>query len=398
MQDKFDAIVLSGGGAKGLLTLGALHYYHGKGVFDLEHALIYSGTSVGSVICLLLSIGCTPFEIFTKVYAIDHVFDLKKCDNIWEIVEKMGVLPIDVILDKIRPIVYQKLKQKYDWQKDDKYPTLKELKDLTGKTLIITVSNVTQIKGEYFSAETKPNVSCIDAIGYSCCLPIVFQRIKCDDCYVTDGALMDNLPLIPVDDGKIKILAIVIKGTDMSWPDDKFVGYFYRLMAILSRSSTELRCLTAKDNTTLVKINYTDISTFDFNISKEKKMKMFKHGFQVAKRHDEGYDEDISHNLEEKNILHIDSGVLHLNQCANMCLRNMIDGDVQVSQEDIEMDKIIFESIEKYRHPIKKVDVDSVDIVENNITSFEEYNNIIKNNIESDADAKKNVDNVTLNF
>ena len=94
-------------------------------------------------------------------------------------------------------------------------PTLKELYDLTGKTLVISVSNVTKMKSEYYTPLTKPNINSITAIELSCNLPIIFQRIFLfEGDYIVDGGCLDNFPHKHIDDGKMKILAIVTTGTD----------------------------------------------------------------------------------------------------------------------------------------------------------------------------------------
>ncbi len=40
-------------------------------------------------------------------------------------------------------------------------PTLEELYEMTNKVIIITVSNITKMKCEYYSYKTKPNLSCV---------------------------------------------------------------------------------------------------------------------------------------------------------------------------------------------------------------------------------------------
>lgn len=49
-----DTIVLSGGGIKGIGQLGALHYCREKGYLDMLRVNTLAGTSIGSIICLLL--------------------------------------------------------------------------------------------------------------------------------------------------------------------------------------------------------------------------------------------------------------------------------------------------------------------------------------------------------
>ena len=62
-------LILSGGGIKGLATLGALKY-----LFDNEILVkpeIICGTSVGAGIGFLLILGYTPQDIYNLFYSID---------------------------------------------------------------------------------------------------------------------------------------------------------------------------------------------------------------------------------------------------------------------------------------------------------------------------------------
>ena len=58
---KFTRLVLSGGGSKGLAMLGALHYIHENNGLDSINE--YWGTSVGSIIILLLSVYIFSFVL-----------------------------------------------------------------------------------------------------------------------------------------------------------------------------------------------------------------------------------------------------------------------------------------------------------------------------------------------
>ena len=61
----YNKIILSGGALKGLLTLGSLQYVYDNN--NLNDVTQYIGTSVGSIICFLLSIGYTPVELIVSI-------------------------------------------------------------------------------------------------------------------------------------------------------------------------------------------------------------------------------------------------------------------------------------------------------------------------------------------
>lgn len=375
-NNKFQAIVLSGGGSKGILHLGALTYYYEQELYDGSVCAIYAGVSIGAVINLLLVCGYTPMEIFTEFYTnISNLIDVKDFNDIQNVIQNIGLLNIDVFSIKIEDLVKAKLHSEHT-------PTFRELYNLTNKTLIISIANVTKMKCEYFSHITRPDVNVMDAIKFSCNLPIIFQRILYEECYLVDGGLMDNFPLKQIDDGCIKILGLVITGNvdlmntevnesvinpyilsnvniindvdihinkdtnsnatiigndtlkldDEVTPFDQnpnivkknnddatssvitplandlfqkinthisnFIKYMYRLVVMPMRANTELRYNLAGENVTLLKLNYENnaISLFEFNMTKEKKMDMFVHGYKLA----EEYQKDIDSNLYSK--------------------------------------------------------------------------------------------------
>src|SRR5579862_6285185 len=105
-EEKYKAIVLSGGGSKGLFTLGALQYYYEKKLID--EVEIYAGTSIGSVICLLLVCEYTPMELFTKIFSVEYFFDILDFNTISDIIQFMGVMSIDRFTDKLKELVEDK--------------------------------------------------------------------------------------------------------------------------------------------------------------------------------------------------------------------------------------------------------------------------------------------------
>lgn len=276
---KFETVVLGGGGIKGFFTLGALHYHHEKGSYDMNLATTYCGTSVGSAISLLLVCGYTPMDIFTDIHNQSKIFDLPVKVSIWDITEHMGLIPIESLTKKIGPLVEKKFGY---------IPTLLELYNATGKKLIATVANVSKMICQYYSYETEPNMLCTRAIELSCSVPIIFYRNQHEDEYIVDGGLVNNFPLEYVDDGKKKILAIATVGSENAKNDDDLISYFHKLLSMPMRANNEFRMSMCKENTTLVTIKESSHAKeekkgiFTFEVDSNKRMEMFLHGYQTA--------------------------------------------------------------------------------------------------------------------
>ena len=275
----FDMVVLSGGAKRGILALGVLHYYFEKGQYNPVNTHTYSGSSIGSVIGLLLICGYTPMEIFVEIYKTDNLFDMT--GNMETMITNMGIMSMSNFIGRIGELVKAKM--------NNDIPTLSELFEITGKTLVVTVGNITKFKCEYYTHKTRPNLLCVDAIKLSCNLPLIFTRIKYDNNYICDGAFMDNFPIKYVDDGIQKILAIVTQGNDLNniYDDTKFIGYLYRILSMPIHANTELRCEGCRSNTTLIKVKWDSGEDSTLLItSTSEKMNMFLHGIETAEYYD----------------------------------------------------------------------------------------------------------------
>lgn len=283
----FDAVVISGGGTKGILALGSLHYYYEKGLYRPGGHLAqkisgyesncdeYAATSIGAVISLLLICGYTPMEIFKEIYSMESFFSVTDCHNFWNVINYMGLMSINGFAEKIEGLVRRKL---------DCVPTLEQLQKITGCSLLISGANVTRMAEEKYSPTTHPNLGCVNAIKISCNLPLIFQRIKYKTSYVVDGGLLNNFPCDYISTTKKNILGIVVMGSDYSLPDDTFMGYFYRLLVMPINALTELRCQLAPPTVTIVKATWNGVPLLQFTMSSKTKMDMFLKGYQAAER------------------------------------------------------------------------------------------------------------------
>ena len=273
-----DAVVLSGGGSKGIAQLGALHYCFEKRYYDPSKVTAYAGTSIGAIISLLLICGYTPIEIFTEIYKKPTFFKIGDVKSIWELLKDFGLMSIKPLLEEIKRLIIAKF---------GKVPTLAELHAKTGKNLVIAVSNVTKTHVEYFSHSTRPHLSCLDAVEMSANLPIVFQRIHYNDCYYVDGGLLDNFPIKQIDTGTNKILGIITVGVDNSSDDGSLFPYLYRLVIMPINMITELRKRDGKENSVIVSMEFDNIPLLDFSMPTDKKMQMFTQGYREAEKSDE---------------------------------------------------------------------------------------------------------------
>lgn len=283
MSDElFDVVLLSGGGIKGFGELGMLQYHYEKKTLVLDHVKEFVGTSVGSMINILLVCGYTPMEIFTKIYSVENIFSPSDVSNIFEIFSVYGIMSIQPLISIVEDMVRQKLGM---------LPTLLQLKNMTGKTFTAAAINVGKSRVEYLSYDTYPNLGAVDAVKMSCNLPVVFHRIKYEDNYWIDGGLVDSFPYGAIKNTTGKILGILVTGKNTSTvtnsKEDTFINYLYKIMLVPMDPLTQLKTKNLGPNVKLLIAEFENISILNFNMNPSKKMEMFIKGYNTAKRADE---------------------------------------------------------------------------------------------------------------
>jgi len=277
---RFDTIVLSGGGTKGIYTLGALHHYYEKGKYVPSEVTTYTGTSVGSAISLLLVCGYLPMEIFKHIYLMDSFFDVRHdnisfLDVIKNVFKNVGLLSIDSFILKIENLIKVKL--------GNEIPTLERLYEITKKELICVATNVTERKVEYFDHKNHPKLKCTDAVKMSCSIPLMFQKIRYNNCYYVDGAMLNNFAVDYADKKTNKILGIYLPNIDPP-SDEGFGGYLGHIIISMQDEMNRVRLRNIGDNVTIVVIySEKNDGVTELNISSNKKMRMFLDGIKAAK-------------------------------------------------------------------------------------------------------------------
>lgn len=272
----YDSLVISGGGVKGFLSLGAIQYYIDRGLLDVASLTEFAGTSIGSVICLLLVCGYTPKEILEEVGSIMcNLIDFENI-NIIELANNYGFTRIDKFIAQISKMVMDKLGE---------IPSLKRLYELTGKRLVVCATNLTKMKVETYSYEDTPHLSCVNAVKISSSLPIIFSRMSYRGCFVADGGILNNVPHDYISPASRKMLCIVTIGGDASLnKSESMFSYFYRLIMTPIYHLTSIRCNHIRENADLLKINYSG-SLLPLSVSEEQSIELFMTGYEYAQMH-----------------------------------------------------------------------------------------------------------------
>ncbi len=281
----FTSLVVSGGGIKGISSLGALYYFDNLGL--LNNIDTYSGTSIGSIIIVLLASGYKCVDIFNDIYNMDSFIEDQHL-NIRTIINNLiyskGMLDIDNILYIVKKMLINKF---------GNIPTFAEFENITFKKIYITTTNLSNMKREVLSNETNPQLSVLDAIKMSCNLPIVFKEINYNNNYYVDGGLTSNIPLdiildinneINIVNSSIeKILCICTRGIPAPPTYElSLMEYIYRVMMIPINTMSKTTVQSAPENVTIIDINIENIPLLINSISKKEKMDIFLSGYHTA--------------------------------------------------------------------------------------------------------------------
>lgn len=274
MDKNFDTIVLGGGSIKGLYELGAVRYLEEIGYYDYKNVKNFMGTSAGAMIALLLSTGMSPVDILRNLLNINTILETDlSLEDILNFKEDGGILEIDVIVDHVKNMI----KKKYNI-----IPTMKDLYLITKKRLVITTTNVSKSKAVYIDYNSHPDMSCIDALKMSCCIPLVFKRITYQGEFYVDGGITDNFPIKHADNGINKTMGICVEEVQEKGKED-FLGYLYKLINVPINEIQKRQVEQINKKTLIVYIKTKGVNSLNFNVAQDVKTKMFVDGYNVAK-------------------------------------------------------------------------------------------------------------------
>lgn len=265
-------LVLSGGGSKGVAILGGLHYlYENDKLNDIEE---YWGTSIGSLISLLLLIGYTPFEAFHEFFMQDNFIDNLNNSTFYE---KFALCPIELFGEKIKTFITKKLND------ENKDPTFMDLYTIFNKKLNIIGSNTDTMEGVCFNVYSHPFMKVIEAIEISCDLPFIFTKKEYDGNTFVDGCFINNYPINLADDGMHGCLGICVTGDMKPVFANDYIGWLYRLVHMPIKELYRERIKNKSDKVTHIEIYIDYISLLELSPSNKNKIKLFTDGFKQTK-------------------------------------------------------------------------------------------------------------------
>jgi len=270
----FKGLCISSGGMKGLYYLGVLDYYYEKKL--LNNIEYYAGTSIGSLICLLLIVGYTPKEIFIYLCKNDFSehFKLMSFDNL---LKEYGLINTDNLKKYLENMVIEKLGY---------IPTLLEIFMRFKKYFYCNSYNVNTNEKIYFSYKTHPTMLSTDAVICSCSIPFLFSKTNINNNTYVDGGIFESIPIKILlnhflEEDYKEILTINFKQKNIE-NSEGILNYANKIILTMLEKQD---IIDISKKTEYIEIE-TDILPYEFLLDNNKKISMFLEGKQfIKKRH-----------------------------------------------------------------------------------------------------------------
>jgi hypothetical protein len=181
-------LVISGGGAAGFSFYGVLRESNKKNIWALKNIETIHGTSVGSMMAVMISIGYDWDTL--DDYLIKRPWHMVYKFNIYSLMDgltKRGIFDKKVIEETLGPLLSGK-----DMSVDI---TMQEYYEKTKVELHIYTTEMNKFESVDISYKTHPDWKLIDAVYSSSSLPVLFAPwIRDGNCFC-DGGFMMNYPI-----------------------------------------------------------------------------------------------------------------------------------------------------------------------------------------------------------
>lgn len=267
----FKRLVLSGGSIKGIAYIGALKYFEEN---KLRFGAIseFVGTSIGSLSCLLIILNYTSAQLKKIFWDLDFN-DLQDISMV-DFMETFGLDDGKLIENFVKKCILDKgLSENI---------TFSQLKELTGKSLIVCGTNVNHQSCRFFDYKSSPNMPIFLALKISMAIPILFQPVSYENELYVDGGITNDIPVnYPCEDNSTT-LCVRLKEVNRGVLGGS--NYFYNLL----KTSFKIINENSKAYAILQGITFIEIAVdirhgIDFGLDLEQKDYLYNTGYSAVK-------------------------------------------------------------------------------------------------------------------
>jgi predicted acylesterase/phospholipase RssA len=216
-------LVLSGGGMRGVIFVGALRYLYLNNMHkNIKHI---AGCSVGSLIGLMFALKLTIDEMEEVLYNCmkDNELCFLSIKRYIRLITELGLFDTQAMIKHLKIIIKRKYADrckgakgakdtgceevaedaKEDTEEQDEYNagdisetiTFAQLSKIFGVNMYISCTNINTCDNEIFSIDKTPDACAYKACCASMSIPLLFKPINIGDYYYYDGGLTNNFPI-----------------------------------------------------------------------------------------------------------------------------------------------------------------------------------------------------------
>ena len=181
-------IILEGGGVKGIAFVGGLRALSDRDL--ISNIKQIAGSSAGGIVAVLMAVGYSISDM-EQIFK-DINFNKLKDDSFGFFRDSARLLKHYGIYkgDYFKKLMGEFIRKKTG---DDKF-TFKQLFEKTGTELLLTGTNLSYRKTDYFHVKTTPDMAIVDAIRITMSIPFFFKSIEYNGCIYGDGGIACNFP------------------------------------------------------------------------------------------------------------------------------------------------------------------------------------------------------------
>lgn len=194
-------IVINGGGPTVFNVYGALRESCKQGLWNHADVKHYYGTSAGAIMAVMMALQYSWEElddfIIKRPWQTVWQFNVLK---VYDYYCNKGIFGNEIFVELLGPLLRGK-----DLETGC---TLQELFNATNKILHLYTIELSTFTLTEITHTTFPNMKVIEAVHASAALPILFQPLKYEGLYYTDGGIMLNYPLCKCESDPDTVLGI----------------------------------------------------------------------------------------------------------------------------------------------------------------------------------------------
>jgi predicted acylesterase/phospholipase RssA len=262
--DRAEVLVLSGGGMKGVASLGATAALHKAGALKNVHTVV--GTSAGALVAAALATGRAGPALLMGLACQRRSGGYRGDIDLGSFLTTFGIDDGGHLDHWIHTLL------------GGRTYTFRQLQQVHGKRLVVCATNLTRRGPQYFCPEDHPDMDVALALRMSCTIPLYFAAVRHEGGIYVDGAVADNFPIAWASDryGAAKVVGVAFRPR-ASCPDASLEAYVGALLECTTRKHY------VEDDPRVLMLDTGAKSAFDFGMSHRDMKKLYTTGARQAR-------------------------------------------------------------------------------------------------------------------